>query len=394
MAKLKNNLLFRLLCGIVIGALIGSLGGVVGYDNPVYTVVVRLLVTFTSLFATFLNFLIPLLIISFVAVGMADLGSKAGKLFGSTLLLAYGSTVLGGALAYLGGSALLPHLIAPFTGDEIASNSYAAFFTIQVDPVCSVMTALVLAFLLGLGMASTKGENLREVVRDLQRIIALTLTKIIIPVIPFYIAGLFCNIAATGELVPTIAMFAKLYVMILLFQWCYIAIQFAIASAVTGHNLFPKLKNILPGYFTALGTQSSAATIPVNMQCARKNDISEDVTSFVIPLCATIHLSGDTICLVLGAMGIMLANGMTPTFSMFIGFILMLGVTMVAAPGVPGGGVMAALGLIESMLGFTDPMQSLIISLHLSQDSFGTACNITGDHAVAFIVDKLDSRRE
>ncbi len=392
MSKLKNNLLVRLLLGIVLGALLGRLGGVVGYDNPLFTFIVRLTVTFTKLFATFLSFLIPLLIISFVAVGMSDLGSKAGKLFGSTLALAYGSTILGGTLAYLLGSAILPRIIAPINGAEISANEYPVFFTIEVAPVCGVMTALVLAFLLGLGMAYTKSVNLKGAVQDLQNIISKTLTKVIIPVIPFYIAGLFLNISASGELVPTIAMFAKLYVMILLCQWAYILIQFGIASVVTGQNLYPKLKNILPGYFTALGTQSSAATIPVNMQCARNNQVTDDVTSFVIPLCATIHLSGDTICLVLGSMGIMLANGMTPTLTMFLGFILMLGVTMVAAPGVPGGGVMAALGLIESMLGFTDPMQSLIISLHLSQDSFGTACNVTGDHAVAFMVDSLHKK--
>jgi Na+/H+-dicarboxylate symporter len=150
------------------------------------------------------------------------------------------------------------------------------------------------------------------------------------------------------------------------------------------------MKNAAPAYFTALGTQSSASTIPIALNCAYNNNINNDVADFVVPLCATINLNGDTICLVLGSMGIMLASGITPTFAMFAPFVFMLGVTMVAAPGVPGGGVMSALGLITSMLGFTDPMQQLIIALHFSQDSFGTATNVTGDQAIALIVDKVD----
>ena len=185
-------------------------------------------------------------------------------------------------------------------------------------------------------------------------------------------------------------MMSALFVLILIFQWLYILFQFLVSTLVCKENKFKSIKNIAPAYFTALGTQSSASTIPVNLDSAKKNGVSEDVANFVIPLCATIHLAGDTICLVLGAMGILMANGMTPTLSMFAPFILMLGVTMVAAPGVPGGGVMAALGLITSMLGFTEPMSQLIISLHFSQDSFGTACNITGDQAIAFVVDKAD----
>ena len=224
-------------------------------------------------------------------------------------------------------------------------------------------------------------------------IITLTLKKIIIPLIPVYIATQFAGIAASGELFSTIKMFIMLFVMILVFQWVYLLVQFGVASLLTRENQFKKIKNIIPAYFTALGTQSSAATIPVNLECAYKNKITKDVADFCIPLCATIHLAGDTVCLVLGTMGIMLASGMSPDFGLYLPFILMLGVTMVAAPGVPGGGVMAALGIIGSMLGFTESMQSLIISLHFSQDSFGTATNIMGDQAIAFVVDAVDQKQ-
>lgn len=385
------GLLTRLIAGILIGTLIGLCGGWFGIADTVWFVaIVRLFATFTSLFSTFLSFMIPLIILSFITVGMAELGKKANRLFGLTLLLAYGTTVLSGLITFLIGKAALPLLIQPITGDVLESNAFTPFFSIEITPVFGVMTALVLAFVLGIGMANIKGGSLLGVCRDLQQIVAKVLKSIIIPLIPIHIAGLFCNIAAEGRLFATVKMFASLYIIIIALQLLYIASQFGLASIVCKKNHFKSIKNVVPAYFTALGTQSSASTIPVALDCAYSNEVNEDVADFVVPLCATINLNGDTICLVLGAMGIMLANGLTPTLTVFMPFIMMLGVTMVAAPGVPGGGVMAALGLIASMLGFTDPMQQLIIALHFSQDSFGTATNVTGDQAIALIVDKFD----
>lgn len=385
------GLLARLIAGILTGTLIGLCGGWFGIaDTTGFIVIVRLFATFTSLFSTFLSFMIPLIILSFITVGMAELGKKANRLFGLTLLLAYGTTVLSGLLTFLLGKAVLPSVIRPITGDIMESNAFAPFFTIEVPPVFGVMTALVLAFVLGIGMANIMGSSLLEICRDLQHIVAAVLKNIIIPLIPVHIAGLFCNIAAEGRLIATVKMFASLYIMIIVLQLLYILSQFGLASAVCRKNHIKSIRNVIPAYFTALGTQSSASTIPVALNCAYSNKVNADVADFVVPLCATINLNGDTICLVLGAMGIMLANGLTPTLPMFLPFIFMLGITMVAAPGVPGGGVMAALGLITSMLGFTEPMQQLIIALHFSQDSFGTAANVTGDQAIALIVDRFD----
>ncbi|BBF41658.1 proton/glutamate symport protein [Lachnospiraceae bacterium KM106-2] len=392
MKKINLGLLPRLILGILAGILIGSTGSLFHSEqNIVFITIVRSFTTFTSLFSTFLNFMIPLLILSFVSVGLAELGKKANKLFGITLLIAYLSTVGAGFLSYLLGSSLLPSLIKPIAKKTIESATFEALFTITVDPVFGVMTALILAFVLGLGMANTNQQNLLNCLRDLQQIIYKVLNKVIIPLIPVHIAGLFCEIAASGKLLSTVKVFFKLFLFILIFQWIYILVQFAIASIFRKENAFCKLKNLVPAYFTALGTQSSASTIPVNLDCAKKNGIKSDIADFVIPLGATIHLAGDTICLVIGSMGIMIANGMEPTLAMFTPFIFMLGVTMVAAPGVPGGGVMAALGLISSLLGFTEPMKQLIISLHFSQDSFGTACNVTGDQAIALLVDQIDN---
>lgn len=393
MGKINLGILPKLLLGILIGILVGSLGNLFNVsDAPAFRLVIEISATFTSLFSTFLQFLIPLLIVSFVAVGLADLGQKANKLFLVTLLLAYCSTVLAGLLAYFFGYAVLPQWISPISSMNTSGTEFSPLFTISVDPVFGVMTALILAFVLGIGLANIKGERLLGCLKDLQQIITLTLKKIIIPLIPVYIATQFAGIAASGELFSTIKMFIMLFVMILVFQWVYLLVQFGVASLLTRENQFKKIKNIIPAYFTALGTQSSAATIPVNLECAYKNKITKDVADFCIPLCATIHLAGDTVCLVLGTMGIMLASGMSPDFGLYLPFILMLGVTMVAAPGVPGGGVMAALGIIGSMLGFTESMQSLIISLHFSQDSFGTATNIMGDQAIAFVVDAVDQK--
>lgn len=397
-SKLKEKmgpwaLFVKLIVAIVIGILIGSIGTVFGVSEAAwFSVVIRSLVTFGDLFGTFLNFIIPLLIVSFVSVGLAELGRKANRLFGVTIITAYGFTVIAGLLSFVIGSALLPSLIHPITGEAGATYTYDTFFTLEIKPLFDVMPALVLAFTLGLGMANIKSDALYKATRDFRDIISLVIEKILIPLIPLYILCLFANIAATGELASTLSMFLLLLVLIIVSQYGEIVVEFGIAAGISRRNTFKALPHVLPAYVTALGTKSSAATIPVNLQCAYKDGIDKEVADFVIPLCATIHLAGDTTCLVLGCMGIMLAEGMAPTFALFLPFILMLGVMMIAAPGVPGGGVMAALGAISGMLGFTEAMQQLIISLHLTQDSFGTACNITGDHAIGFVVDSFEKR--
>lgn len=389
----RLGLLPRLLIGIVAGILIGGVGGLFGIAKTApYISFIRFIATLTALFSTFLNFIIPLLILAFVAVGLAELGKKANKLFGITLALAYLSTIAAGFISFILGKALLPSLIAHITGGVVKGTEFKVLFAVTVDPVFPIMTALIFAFVLGLAMANTNTPTMMNLMQDFKAIITKVLEGVIIPLIPYYIAGTFAKIAASGELVPTIIMFAKLYAMILALQWAYILVQFTAASLYNKENRWRDLKNIMPAYFTALGTQSSAATIPVNLESARNNGIGGDVRNFVIPLCATIHLAGDTICLVLGSMGILIATGTAPTLAMYAPFIFMLGITMVAAPGVPGGGVMAALGIIKSMLGFTSGMGELIIALHLSQDSFGTACNITGDQAIAAIVNRIDQR--
>ncbi|APQ98488.1 dicarboxylate/amino acid:cation symporter [Clostridium botulinum] len=380
----RLGLLTKLVLGIIFGILIGMISKTLGMYH-----VVRALNTFSGLFGGFLNFCIPLIIVGFVAPGIADLGKGSGKLLGITVLFAYLSTIIAGMAAFLLGQSILPRLIKN-SGNMFKSKVYLEpFFKIDIPPIMGVMSALVLAFVLGICIPYIKGKNLLEVTKDFKGIVEIIVKNVIIPLVPIHIAGIFSKLTASGEIVQTLKTFSSVYLIIIPLQIAYIVLQYFVAYAVSRKSPIKAIKNMIPGYMMALGTQSSAASIPVNLQCAKKNDLSDDVVDFVIPLCATIHLAGDTITLVLGAMGIMLMSGQAPTAALMIPYIFMLGVTMVAAPGIPGGGVYATLGLLKDMLMFNPAQQGLMIAIHFAQDSFGTATNVCGDGAIAIVVDKL-----
>ncbi|MGF7060362.1 dicarboxylate/amino acid:cation symporter [Brassicibacter mesophilus] len=385
----KIGLLPRLIAGIIFGIILGLISKAAGFF-----VIVRLFSTFSSIFGNFLGFIIPFIIIGFVAPGIADLGRGAGKLLGITAAIAYLSAIIAGILAFFIGSTILPSVIKAGEAAKAAQVDVSPYFTIEMPPMMGVMTALVTAFVLGLGMAYIKGKNLFEALRDFQNVIELVVKWVLIPLIPFHIAGIFSRLTAEGSIFKTLKAFSSVFALLIILQIVYILVQYTIAWTVSGKNPLRAIKNMLPAYFTALGTQSSAATIPVTLQSARNNDVTEDIVDFVIPLGATIHLAGDTITLVLASMGVMLISGQTPTFATMLPFILMLGVTMVAAPGIPGGGVYAALGLLKDMLLFTEPQQGLMIAIHFAQDSFGTATNVTGDGAIAIIVDAIAKKKK
>ncbi len=381
----KLGLLPRLIIAIILGIILGKVAP---------KIVISILVTFNGLFGNFLNFVIPLIIVGFVVPGIADLGKDAGKALGITAGLAYGSTVIFGTLTFIVGSIVLPTFISSNGGmfDPTAAGKDAveAIFSSPMDPLFNVTTALILSFILGVGIASLdKGEVLKKAVHEFSDIITKLISVVIIPLLPIHIMGIFANMSYTGEVERVLSVFAKVFLMVILLHMLTIFIQYLLASFVAGGNPFTKIRAIFPAYMTAIGTQSSAATIPVTLNQTYKMGVEKGVADFVIPLCATIHLSGSTITLLSCSMAIMLLNGITPTFGALFPFILMLGVTMVAAPGVPGGAVMAALGILETMLGFTQPMLGLMIALYVAQDSFGTACNISGDGAIAVIVNKI-----
>ncbi|MCF6461816.1 dicarboxylate/amino acid:cation symporter [Clostridium sp. Cult1] len=384
----KMGLLPKLIIAIILGIIIGNFG-------PAW--IVRILATFNGLFGNFLGFAIPLIIIGFVAPGIGDLGEEAGKLLAITAGIAYGSTVFSGTLAYFTSSLVLPMFLTPGALNVNAANPeealLQAYFQVEMPPIFGVMTALLIAFTLGLGIAAIKGDTIKNFMREFQFIIEKLISRIIIPLLPFHILGIFANMTYAGQVATILSVFARVFAMVILLHITVLIIQFIIGGAVTGGNPFRMLRNMVPAYFTAIGTQSSAATIPVTLEQTKKNGVKDDVADFVIPLCATIHLSGSTITLVSCSMAIMMLNGMATSFRVIFPFILMLGVTMVAAPGVPGGAVIAALGLLETMLGFPSAMLSLMIALYVAQDSFGTAANVTGDGAIALIVNRISGYR-
>ncbi len=383
--KFKLGLISRIIIGIIFGLLFGSFAP--NWFN-------RIFVTFSSIFGNFLGFIIPLLILGFVTAGIAELGTGAGKLLGITVAVAYGFTLISGFFAYFVGTTMLPSFINPGTASNITESAAALepYFTVEMPAIMQVVSALILAFILGLGIAAIDSEPLRKAADGFQKIITKVIENIVIPLLPVYIVGVFINMTHTGQVATVFSVFWKVFLIVIAMHLIVIVFQFAIGCSISKKNLVYCLKNQVPGYMTALGTQSSAATIPVNLQCSERMGISKGIREFVIPLCATTHMSGSTITLTTCAMAVMMLNNLPVDISSFAGFIAMLGITIVAAPGVPGGAVMASLGVLELILGFTEPMLALMIALYIAQDSFGTACNVSGDQAVAMIVDTVQKK--
>ena len=382
MKKLHIGLLPRIIIAIALGILLGNFlpGGIV-----------RFFVTFNGIFSEFLNFSIPLIIVGLVTVAIADIGKGAGKLLLITALIAYGTTLFSGFLSYFTGVTVFPHLIEPGVPLEKVSEAQGIlpFFSVAIPPLMNVMTALVLAFTLGLGLAQLKNDTLKNAARDFQDIIVRMISAVILPLLPIYIFGIFLNMTHSGQVFSVLMVFIKIIGVIFLLHIFLLVFQYCIAALFVRKNPFKLLGRMLPAYFTALGTQSSAATIPVTLEQTKKNGVSSDIAGFVIPLCATIHLSGSTLKIVACALALMMMQSIPFDFPLFAGFIFMLGITMIAAPGVPGGAIMASLGILQSMLGFDESALALMIALYIAMDSFGTACNVTGDGAIALVVDKI-----
>ena len=382
MKTVKIGLLGKILIAIALG--IGT-----GLIFPEWAV--RIFVTINSIFSQFLGFAIPLIIVGLVTPAIADIGNKAGKMLLVTVAIAYFSTIFAGLASYLTGAAFFPSMIDSGEGLKSLSESGETlpYFTVTIPPLMGVMTALVLAFMTGLGLAATQHRTLLDAAHGFEQIIVKTINTAIIPVLPVYIFGIFLNMTYVGQVFSILTVFIKIIGIIFAIHIGILMLQFTIAGGFAHKNPFKLLWTMMPAYFTALGTQSSAATIPVTLAQTRKNGVSEDIAGFTVPLCATIHMSGSTLKIVACALALMIMQGNPYDFWQFFGFICMLGITMVAAPGVPGGAIMASLGLLQSMLGFNQESLALMIALYIAMDSFGTACNVTGDGAIAIIVDRL-----
>ena len=378
----RLGLLPRIAIAIVLGILIG-------YIAPQW--LGELCATFNAIYSQFLGFMIPMIIVGFVVLAIADIGGRAGRLLVITALLAYGFTVMAGLISYLTGSALFPGLVGGETSLSAAEDvsKLTPWFTVEMPPLMGVTTSLVLSFVLGLGIAFSSGTALRRGMSEFRDIVSKTINTAIIPLLPVYIFGIFLIMTVEGEVGMMLRGFIKIIGVIFVLHVFVLLLQYCIAAPFARRNPLSMLRTMLPAYFTALGTQSSAATIPVTLRQAVKMGVREDTAGFVIPLCATIHLSGSTLKIVACALAIMIMHNQPHDLPLFLHFITMLGITMVAAPGIPGGAIMASLGLLQSILGFDQETVALMRALYIAMDSFGTACNVTGDGAIAAIVDRV-----
>lgn len=385
MKKIKISLLMKLILAIIIGIAIGSLK---------FIPLIRAMITFSGVFGNFLQFVIPLIILGFVTPGIGDLGKKAGKILAITTLLAYISTIYAGGLSYIIDTNLFNKFLeSGALAPNLTDNKLLPFMSIKMPPIMDVTTSLIMAFILGVGISLLEDNAIKKVMYEFQIIVENVISKIIIPLLPYHIAGIFAKMTYEGKSAIVLGVFPKVFLVIILLHAITLLTLFGIAGFLNKISPFYFIKNMLPAYFTAIGTQSSAATIPVTLKQTEKNGVHKSIAEFVIPLCANIHLSGSIISITSSSIALMIMNSKMASPSKMIGFIFILGITMIAAPGVPGGAVVSALGILQSVLGFDKEMLDLIMALHLAQDSFGTACNITGDGALAIIVNKIAGYR-
>jgi len=388
--KSQMNLIVKVLIGIAVGIVCGLL---------LPEIVNRILVTFSNIFSTYLSFVIPLMILAYVTMGIADLTSGAGILVAITVGMAYASTLLAGAMAYLVSSNLFPSFISPDAVKEIteaAAHTLKPLFTISIPPLFDTMAAVVLAFVLGLFLSATKAKEKNSViyrgVKELSSCIDIVLRKTIIPLIPFFVMGTFANMAYSGEALAIIKILWRVFVVVIILHSIWILFQFVLAGIISKKNPFSLIKKEIPGYVTAIGTQSSAASIPVNLKCAENIGISEGIRNFTVPLCANVHMCGSMITIVCCSVAVLLANGLPISFGIMLPFMCTLGVAMVASPGAPGGSIMTALPFLPMIGLTTEAMKALMVSLYITQDSFGTACNVAGDNALGTIVDAISKK--
>lgn len=384
MKHIFSNLLFKVFLAIVLGIVFGLY--LPESINRIFT-------TFNAFFGQFLNFSIPLIIMGLIMPAISDLGKGAGKLLLLTAAIAYASTLFSGFMTYFAASGIFPQLLESHVNNvaQIGSSApeLAPYFSISIPPALDVMTSLVFAFVIGLGLSYQEKSSLKLVVKDFEKIIMQLIENVIVPLLPLFILGIFASMSFSGKVFSILSVFINIIGIIFALHLILLLFQYTVAGVLTKKNPFKLLLTMMPAYFTALGTQSSAATIPVTLEQTLKNGVSEKIAGFVIPLCATIHLSGSIMKITACAMALMILQGMPFDFTLFAGFIFMLGITMVAAPGVPGGAIMAAVGILQSALGFNEEMIGLMIALYIAMDSFGTACNVTGDGAIALIMDKI-----
>ncbi len=383
MKKILQSLPFRLLAGVVIGILAGLAAGETGYLDTFMNIVV----TLKQVIGQVITFCVPLIVIGFIAPSITRLGKNASRMLGVALLIAYISSVGAAFFAMFAGYGLIPHL-SIVSSVEGLKELPEVIFQLEIPQIMSVMSALVFSILVGLGVTWTKADRTAEILEEFQQIVLQIVTKIIIPVLPVFIACTFCGLAYEGTITRQLPVFLKVIVIVMAGHYIWMALLYFLAGIYSGRNPVEVVKHYGPAYITAVGTMSSAATLAVALRCARKSSVlREDMVSFGIPLFANIHLCGSVLTEVFFVMTVsQILYGSIPSMGTMILFCLLLGIFAIGAPGVPGGTVMASLGLITGILLFNDTGTALMLTIFALQDSFGTACNVTGDGALTLML--------
>ena len=376
----RRSAIARLLAAMAVGGLVGSFAP---------ECVIRALNSFAGTFSQFVKFIVPLIIFGLVTPAIADAGRSAGRMLLLTVVLAYVSTILAGMFGFCLADAVFPRILSGSVAAAESAKAFPAYFTLTIPPVMGVVTAMALAFVLGLAMSTMECPTLTRVFSELKEVVALAIGKAIVPLLPLYIMTVVADLAARGVLAKVGGPALKIVVTAFAATWLVLVAQYCIAGAVAGKNLLKALWTMLPAYFTGLGCCSSAATIPVTLRQVKANGVPEETANLVVPLCANIHLAGSVSKIVVFSAGFLLLAGGSIEAVPFAQYILMLSVLAVAAPGVPGGMVLAAAPIAETAIGLKPEHYAMLMAAYLAIDGVGTACNLTGDGAIALVVSRF-----
>ncbi|MBS6610196.1 MULTISPECIES: dicarboxylate/amino acid:cation symporter [Peptoniphilus] len=376
--KFFNSLVFKLILGIIIGIIVGNISNVTA---------IRIIDSIKRVIGSLIGYIVPLIILGFITPAIVSLKENAGKVLGVTLIICYASSVGAATMSFLAGKAIIPNLnIASNVG---GGNSIPeSIFNLSIDPIMPVMTALVTSILFGIAVIVTESNTWENLLLELNKIILFIVNNVVIKILPVYIATTFAGLSYEGVIVNELPVFLKVIVIVIIGHFIWMTLMYSIAGAVSKTNPKEVFRHYVPAYLTAVGTMSSAATLSVALKCARKSKtLDPKIRDFAIPLCSNTHLCGSVLTEVFFVMTVsQILTGKLPETANMIAFILLLGIFAIAAPGVPGGTVVASLGLITSVLGFNDTGTALMLSIFALQDSFGTACNVTTDGAIALMV--------
>ncbi|MDD3508490.1 MAG: dicarboxylate/amino acid:cation symporter [Parabacteroides sp.] len=386
MKNFFTSTIVQLLAGVIAGILLGT----VANEQAMYVVV-----SVKHILGQLIFFMVPLIILGFVAPSIARLKNNVGGMLGIALLLAYTSSVAGGLFAVFVGYEAIPFLHVDTAGSTLKEIP-AMLFQLDIPPVMSVISALVLALMLGISAVWIRSSVVQDLLESFQQMILLLVTRVLIPVLPFFIAANFCVLSYEGSIASQLPIFVSVILIAIVCHYIWLFVLYGLAGIYAGKNPLRVLKHYGPAYLTAVGTMSSAATLGVALQCAGKSDVlRKDVTDFSIPLFANVHLCGSVITEVFFVMTVsQVLYGVIPPLATMITFVFLLGIFAIAAPGVPGGTVMASLGIVLSVLGFDEAGTALLLTIFALQDSFGTACNVTGDGALSLALTGYANKKE